>query len=80
MQQQEQQTGDAVMERIADELMTIAMGEKAYPEYDKNGEEYLQYPTLSHRMKAMEMLPKIQAQRHGGTGQHKRRVVVVDDV
>lgn len=78
--QQQEQSQDPMMERIAEELMTIAMGEKAYPEYDKNGEEYLQYPTLSHRMKAMEMLPKIQAQRQCTNAQHKRRVVVVDDV
>lgn len=68
------------IERIMDELMVIAMGEKAYPEYDKNGEEQLQYPPLNCRMKAMEMLPKMKAQQQSETSAPKRRVVVVDDV
>ena len=29
------------MERLCQELIYIAMGEKAYPEYDKQGQEML---------------------------------------
>lgn len=68
-----------MLERMAIELGHIAMGEKTYPEYDKNNEEHLQYPTLAHRLKAMEMLAKLLAVIHGGTGQQKR-TVLVDDI
>lgn len=68
-----------MLEQMARELGHIAMGEKTYPEYDKNNEEHLQYPTLAHRLKAMEMLAKLLASAQGGMSQQKR-TVLVDDI
>ncbi len=65
------------MERLCQELIYIAMGEKAYPEYDKQGQEMLQRPTLSSRLKAMEMLHKFLASSQTGKG---KGAVVVDDL
>ena len=52
-------------------------GEKAYPEYGKNGEEMMQLPSLASRMKAMEMLAKL---LDAPTAQPVPRVVLVDDI
>ncbi len=64
------------LDQLTGELMHIAMGDKTYPEYDKNGEERPQYPDLGHRLKAMEMLAKLLAGRPG----QKKRTVLVDDL
>ena len=57
--------------------MAIAMGEKAYPEYDKNGVEVMQLPGLASRMKAMEMLAKL---LDPPPAQAAPGAVVVDDI
>ena len=63
-------------QRLRQELMAIAMGEKAYPEYGKNGEEMMQLPSLASRMKAMEMLAKL---LDSPAAEPAPRVVLVDD-
>ena len=64
-------------QRLRGELMAIAMGEKAYPEYGKNGEEMMQLPGLAMRMKAMEMLVKLPDL---SAAEPVHRVVLVDDI
>lgn len=64
-------------EQLRRELMAIAMGEKAYPEYDKNGVEMMQLPGLASRMKAMEMLAKLLDEPSRETA---TQVVLVDDI
>ena len=64
-------------QRLRQELMAIAMGEKAYPEYGKNGEEMMQLPSLASRMKAMEMLVKLPDL---SAAEPVHRVVLVDDI
>lgn len=64
-------------QRLRQELMAIAMGEKAYPEYGKNGEEMMQLPSLASRMKAMEMLAKL---LDAPAAEPAPRVVLVDDI
>ena len=64
-------------QRLRQELMAIAMGEKAYPEYGKNGEEMMQLPGLAMRMKAMEMLVKLPDL---SAAEPVHRVVLVDDI
>lgn len=65
------------LDRLRQELMAIAMGEKAYPEYDKNGVETMQLPGLASRMKAMEMLAKLLDEPPGETAPP---AVLVDDI
>ena len=65
------------LDRLREELMAIAMGEKAYPEYDKNGVEVMQLPGLASRMKAMEMLAKL---LDPPPAQAVPGAVVVDDI
>lgn len=65
------------IQRLRQELMAIAMGEKEYPEYGKNGEEMMQLPGLAMRMKAMEMLVKLPDL---SAAEPVHRVVLVDDI
>lgn len=65
------------IQRLRQELMAIAMGEKEYPEYGKNGEEMMQLPSLAMRMKAMEMLVKLPDL---SAAEPVHRVVLVDDI
>lgn len=67
----------APIQRLRQELMAIAMGEKAYPEYGKNGEEMMQLPGLAMRMKAMEMLAKLPDAQ---AAEPMHQVVLVDDI
>ena len=71
-----QQEQDPI-QRLRQELMAIAMGEKEYPEYGKNGEEMMQLPGLAMRMKAMEMLVKLPDL---SAAEPVHRVVLVDDI
>ena len=64
-------------QRLRQELMAIAMGEKDYPEYGKNREEMMQLPSLASRMKAMEMLAKL---LDAPAAEPAPRVVLVDDI
>ena len=65
------------IQRLRQELMAIAMGEKEYPEYGKNGEEMMQLPGLAMRMKAMEMLVKLPDL---SAAEPVHRGVLVDDI
>ena len=71
-----QQEQDPI-QRLRQELMDIAMGEKEYPEYGKNGEEMMQLPGLAMRMKAMEMLVKLPDL---SAAEPVHRVLLVDDI
>ncbi|WP_395150408.1 hypothetical protein [uncultured Allofournierella sp.] len=66
-----------MLEELCAELRCIALGSKAYPEYDKNGLEQMQLPSLASRLKAMEMLHKMLAAGRSG---RERRALVVDDL
>ncbi len=68
-------------ERVLLELADIGFGQREYPAYDMSGEEYQRKPSMTARLKALELMAKNQGLLESSQNRDSdTEVQIIDDV